>query len=557
MLLTDNQRYTQRWGHLDIEFQPWLDLYRDITDYILPRRGYYENRDGTPTSKAKWGGRIINDAASRANRVLGAGMQGGLSSENRHWFQFSLIDEEFSNWGPVKEWLDLSETVVRKLLSGSNYYTTNHSLYEEQAGFGTGCMFLERDPDSVIRFRLSTAGECRFASSAAGRVDTIYRRLPMTAKQIVGKFGLDRVSSKIKTAFEQKPFEFFNIFHIIEPREQRDTEKWDGPNMRWRSYWFEEHETSKPLLDWGFPYFPAIVSRWSMIRNSPYGLGPGHDVLGHTKMIQEMERSATKGLHREADPPMAFPSKLKDMINLLPGANNYVDIITRDRMVGPMYNVSLNLQQVEYKIARIEQKIEKTYYNDLFLLISATMGDSPQKTATEIMARQEEKILLLGPTVERQVDENLSPTVLWVLGVAIEEMLLPPPPEGVTQEQLKVKFIGPLAQAQQLIDAQSLNTNLSTYERMMRLGDEAAMAVNASINWVEYINKYEETTSMPAGVVRSREDAMAIVEQIVKQQAAAAAAAEQAQQAEMAKTLGQANMKDSALGALQKSVEAF
>ncbi len=254
---------------------------------------------------------------------------------------------------------------------------------------------------------------------------------------------------------------------------------------------------------------------------------------------------------------MAFPSALKDMINLLPGANNYIDIITKDRMVGPMYNVAINLTDVEYKISRIEEKIEKTYYNDLFLLISATMENSPQRTATEVMARQEEKILLLGPTVERQIDENLSPTVMWVLDVALEEMLLPPPPDGVTKEQLKVKFIGPLAQAQQLIDAQSMNTNVATYERLIAMGEDSAMAVSASINWVEYINKYEETTGMPAGIVRSREEAEARIAGIMQQRAEQAQKEEESRQVGMAKELGQASMQDSALSELKDSVAAF
>ena len=184
-----NTEYTQRYNFLESEFSPWLNLYKNITDYIMPRRGFYLDRDGDPSDKAVWNDNIINDSATRAIRILGAGMQGGLSSENRKWFRMGLIDDEFAKWGPVKAWLDDLEDVCYKLLSGSNYYTVNHMLYEEQGSFGTGCMFFERDPQSIIRFRLATAGECRFAIGADGRTDTIYRKIPRTARQIVDMFG--------------------------------------------------------------------------------------------------------------------------------------------------------------------------------------------------------------------------------------------------------------------------------------------------------------------------------------------------------------------------------
>lgn len=555
--LTENQRHMQRYEQLETEFAPWKALYRDITDYILPQRGYDLQRDGEPTSKAVWNSNIINDAATRANRVLGAGMQGGLSAKSRKWFKLSLMDSDFANWGPIKTWLKGLEDATYKLLAGSNYYTTNHDLYEEQGGFGPGCMFFERDPNTHVRFKLSTAGECRFALGPDGRVDTVYRKIPRTAKQIVERFGINNVSDAVGRAYKDRPYTFHNIIHVIEPNGDYNPQYLDGLSMPWRSYWFEEREVDRPLLVWGFPYFPGIVTAWSKIRNCPYGLGPGHDVLGHAKMLQEMEKSVIKGVHRMTDPPMAFPSPLKDMINLLPGAANFVDIMTKDRMVGPMYQVNFNIEQAEYKIDKIESKIEKTYYNDLFLLIAATMNESPQKTATEILAREEEKMLLLGPTVERQIDDNLAPTIKWVADVAVEDGLVPEPPEGVTREQLDIQFVGPLAQAQQQIDARSMESNLAIYERLINLGDESAMTVHATVNWLEYIQKHEEITSMPSGILRSRDEAEQRLAQMVMARQQMAQMEQAAGQIEMAKSLGQASTeKGTALGDIKDAIEA-
>lgn len=553
-----NTEYNQRWSFLDQEFAPWLSLYKNITDYILPRRGYYLERDGKPSDKAVWNDNIINDAATRAIRVMGAGMQGGLSSENRKWFRNGLIDEDFAAWGPVKEWLDTAESVAYRLLSGSNYYTVNHMLYEEQGGFGVGCMFFERDPRSIIRFRLATAGECRFALGDDGRVDTIYRKIPWTAKQIVEAFGEKNCSDAVLQSYKKNPFTYHTIFHVIEPRKDRKRGNLTAQHMPFKSVWFEETEKDKQLRVSGFQTLPAVIPTWSQVRNSPYGLGPGHDILGHVLQLQEMEKASVKGLHRQADPPMAFPAALKDMISLLPGASNYTDIKTKDQMVGPLYQVNMNLKDVEYKISQIEQKIEKTCYNDLFLMIAqGSMGAQPI-SATEVMERHEEKMLLLGPTVGRQIDDNLSPTIKWVIGVAVEEGLIPPPPEGVTADQLKMEFVGPLAQAQQLIDAQSINTNLALWERVMGLGEEAGMAVNASVNWIELINKMDQVTSLPAGILNAKDQAEAKLAGIMQAMAQQQQAQEMAQGIDMAKNLGQTpTTEGTALGDLKSAVEAF
>ncbi len=551
-----NKQYLERWVYLDNEFAPWLSLYQQVTDYILPRRGYYLDRDGKPSDKAVWNNNIVNDSATRAIRILAAGMQGGLSSENRKWFRLGLLDEEFASWGPVKEWLDHLESVAYRLLSGSNYYTTNHMLYEEQGGFGTGCMFLERDAETHIRFRLSTAGECRFAQAANGVVDTIYRKIPMTAKQIVGMFGEGRCSDAVRNAASRSPYQFFPVMHCIEPRETRDHTKKDPVNMPFASVWFEFSEPDKQLRESGFEQLPAVVPTWSKVRNTPYGLGPGHDILGHVLQLQEMEKSAVKGIHRQADPPMAFPAALKDMVSLLPGAPNFVDIMTKDRMVGPLYNVDMRLESLEFKIKSIEEKIERSCYNDLFLLISSANQAGQPVTATEVLERHEEKMILLGPTVGRQTDDNLSPTIKWVADVAVEDGLVPPPPEGVTRDQLKIRFIGPLAQAQQLIDAQSINTNLTLWERVILLGEEPAMAVSATVDWVEALTKMEQVTSLPAGIMRTKEEAEERIAQMREEAAKQAQQEQEMAQAGMAKDLGQAKTEEgTALGDLKASME--
>lgn len=115
------------------------------------------------------------------------------------------------------------------------------------------------------------------------------------------------------------------------------------------------------------------------------------------------------------------------------------------------------LAVIEGKIARHEARIRRSFYTDLFLMISE-MDDV--RTATEINARREEKMAMLGPVVERVDYEVLDPIIERVLGIMLRqsmpiwagiidgEPLLPEPPEELGQNVVEADYISILAQAQ-------------------------------------------------------------------------------------------------------------
>ena len=82
-------------------------------------------------------------------------------------------------------------------------------------------------------------------------------------------------------------------------------------------------------------------------------------------------------------------------------------------------------------------------------------------TATEIMERQSEKAVLLGPQVDRLIQEGLLKVFGVVSDIADKANRLPPPPQilidsieegkrsGGRVAKIDIRFTGPLAQAQQ------------------------------------------------------------------------------------------------------------
>lgn len=534
------EEYIARFKHLDEQYRyAWLPLHEDISEYLLPRRGNFIDH-GKPYEKNNVirSTSILNDTASRANRMLGSGMQGGLCSPSQRWFALTLKDKNMMMFGPVKDWLRKCEDIMYSVYATGNFYTEIHRVFEEQAGFGTAPIIQEEDFDSVVNFTVFTAGEYRLASDRNNRVDTCYRHFWMTADQIIKTFGEGNCSDSVKNAYKKTPFEYFEILHCIEPNSKSDDSKADNTKMKYTSVWMEYQDGgSKFLRQSGYTDNPLAVPRWTPVGNSPYGLGPGHDAIGNIKMLQQMEKSIVKAVHKEVDPPMAVSSKLKDVLSLLPGATNWFDGDDSRFAVSPLLNIQFNLHNAEDRIVAIESRIERTFYNDLFAMIVNADQHGRQITATEILERKQEKLVLLGPTVERQTFELLQPINSRTFNICLRLNMFPPPPPELQGQALNIEYLGVLAQAQKLVKAQSMEAYLGEAERVLQLDPMTSVKTD----WAAFLEQYADILGVPSGIVRTEDQASILKQQIIQKQQEA----EKAQQMQMAvaamKDLGRAD----------------
>jgi hypothetical protein len=78
-------------------------------------------------------------------------------------------------------------------------------------------------------------------------------------------------------------------------------------------------------------------------------------------------------------------------------------------------------------------------------------------TATEVAERHEEKLLMLGPTVERLHNEELTPLVVDTFQRLLQANALPPPPQELQGMQLNVDYISMLAQAQRAVSTNAVD----------------------------------------------------------------------------------------------------
>ncbi len=497
MSSSENSRYVSRLARLREERRSWEGHWRDISEYILPRKGRFDtdrDNDGSPR-----GGRIVDSTATRALRILAAGLQGGLTSPARPWFRLGLGEGGDSDRKDVRQWLGEVERIMYRALARSNFYSCIHSLYTELAGFGTGILYCEPDAQRGVRFRSLTAGEYSIATDMQGRVDTVYREFRMTARQLESRFGREVLPDGVVSCLDDDRDRWFEVLHVVQPRNEFDPGKLDRMNMPFESVFILQGMGNPVLSVSGFVENPYMCPRWDTSGVDVYGRSPAMDVLADVKMLMEMSKSQIQAVHLSLRPPMKVPSMYARRLNLLPGGQNPVEQNHQDS-VSPLYQIRPDLNGVSAKIQDVRGAVREGFFNDIFMMMAGT--DRRNITAAEVAERHEEKLIQLGPVIERQHTELLDPLLDRVFGILMRAGALPEVPPAIRGMDLKVDYISVLAQAQKMVGTGAIKDLAGFVGQLAAVNPEVLDKVDMD----RAVDEYAELIGVPSGLVRTDDE---------------------------------------------------
>jgi hypothetical protein len=202
-----------------------------------------------------------------------------------------------------------------------------------------------------------------------------------------------------------------------------------------------------------------MVPRWETTTTADfYGRGPGWKALGDCKMLQKLQRQSLLALDKVVDPPVQQDSSVEGTANTLPGGVSRSSAMVPNAGVRAAYQINPDMVAIENKIEKTTQKIGRMFFADLFLML--IREDNPRMTATEVAERQSEKLQILGPVLERLENELLNPLVTRTFGIMMRNRLLPPPPAELQGQDIKVRYISILAQAQRMIGVTAVQQSI-------------------------------------------------------------------------------------------------
>jgi SepF-like predicted cell division protein (DUF552 family) len=208
-------------------------------------------------------------------------------------------------------------------------------------------------------------------------------------------------------------------------------------------------------------------------------------------------------------------------INMIPGGKTYRN---GDNKIEPLFNVGANLQHLESAIEQQVERIKKEYNANLFMMLDE-LADK-QMTAREVLERNQEKMAILGPVVQRMQFEFLGRIIERVYNILDRAHAFPEPEDPelaqmLQGEEIKIEYISPLAQAQKM-------SGLVNIEQAVAFAGQLAQFdqnILKKINWSEALNQYFALVGAPAAIKRSDDEYNEMVQ--AEQQAQAQAMQEQ------------------------------
>ena len=134
-----------------------------------------------------------------------------------------------------------------------------------------------------------------------------------------------------------------------------------------------------------------------------------------------------------------------------------------------------NLSEMNSAIEETKLEIQRGYFVDMF----DPLIDRKNMTATEIMARVEQKLRFLTPIIGRLQSGLFNPMILRVMGILGRQGRLSDMPPELAEKEFSVMYLGRLALALRTIETEGLTKTLQEWSPL------ADMNI---LDWLDHIN---------------------------------------------------------------------
>jgi hypothetical protein len=473
---------------------------QDVAEIFKPMRADLL-RQTARTMGEKRMTRVFDSAQIYAADQLAAGLWSGATSSADRWFQLAHPDPELDQLYPVRAWMGEVESRKAAVFAsgGNRFYSQVLDYFGDLVVMGTAIMYVDEDvAGRRVHFDTRPIHECWIAENNRRVVDTLVRRFEWTAAQIFQEYKTDTpdvVMRSIRAGQEQQRF---SILHAVLPNEVYQPNMLGPRGKRFVSMHVLA-EGEKVMRTGGFEEFPYMVTRWGTLSGFAYGDSPAMMALPDAKQLQVQERTLAQAAERAAAPPLlAADEDAFSTVRIVPNGITYGGIDGQGReLIKPLASGA----SFQLDIAMSEQK--RAQIKDAFFGSLLMMMPTPGATATEVIARQEEKVRLLGPHLGRVQSELLDPLIARIFRIMQRANALPPlPPELADDPRFAVTYVSPLARAQRSSRAGSVVRGV---QQVLTLA-QADPTVLDVVDMDEVVRTIFDAEGAPAEVLRDPRD---------------------------------------------------
>lgn len=444
----------------------WDTLFQDCADYGLPGDNQILRKESGGTERPD----TFQSIAENSIIQLAAGLYSYMFPTDSKAFVLRIDDEELAEINEVKTWLDKVTSIIHEHLIQSNFRQAFFEFLKQLACFGTACQYEEKGKTQPLNFICFHISGVYIALDADGNVDTVYRTFEYTARQAVQKFKKENLSEVIQSAYEdpKRKDKKFRFIHAVEPREDAE-DKGDPLTMPIAST-YVDRDNKAVVSESGYPEMPYQVSFFDRDAQETYGRSPMMKELPDTKMLGTMKKTRIKSWEKMCDPQIILP----DDGSIWPLATEPGGVIYK-RAGGEdpsWFEFKGNLQGMQEAIAEVKSEVRAGFFLDLF----DALIDRQNMTATEVMARIEQKMRLLIHIIGRMQSSYFNPLIHRVIGILQRAGKLPEIPEELAEKEYRIEYLGRLALVLKTLETEGFVKTMTELKSMVELkamGEEA------------------------------------------------------------------------------------
>ncbi len=452
----------------------WRSYWQDVADFVLPRKAWIT------TIKIK--GQQLNynflydSRAILALKESAAGFHSNLTNPASKWFSMATLDDKHMQSGIVQRYFKEVEDIQYAIMNQSNFNNTMIESYTDLLCFGTSSILSQEDARRKIRYTSIPIEQTLIEEDADGEVCAFYRPFKLSAGSCLMKWK-EKCSEDIKKAVKEgHDYQMFEIIHCTSRRDYRDVTKMDSVNMEWSSQWIEK-EAGNLLEESGFNEFPFHVGRFWKHSDDAYGYSPAMDALASIKLANAQKRAVIRTSMKQSDPATMSPARFwLAPLNLNPSAMNYYDAskFKPDQFAAIRNegNIPTTVQVMEME----QDLIDRAFFVTLFRSLSNV---TKQMTVPEVQRRIAENLALVGPTIGRVVDGQLTPLLMRTYGILDRQLLFPPAPKEIQGKEMDIMYLSPLARSQRSGEMNGIATWLQLIGELSNFLPDVRYKVNA------------------------------------------------------------------------------
>lgn len=494
----------------------WETFWQDVAERCMTDQADFNVTSAPGTRRTQ---HVYDTTTQQAINQSASAIIGLITPKSETWHTLTVDDDELNKSQNVKRYFD----EVTKLLFSNRYAAksgfsmSNYQCVRSLMGFGTGCMTINESPTgSGIIYQALFLGDIYIGVDNYGRVDTLMREFEFTRAQAIQQWGENNLPRKVR---EDKGNTKFKFCHIVHPNKDYNQFSIRADEREYKYVYFFKDDMEQPLESGGYYSFPYALCREITSPNEIYGRSPAMQMLPEVKGLNKMRQTNLMAGQMAVTPPLLAPTSANGVgtlgagpmaINFKPGGVTHGGVNAQgQQMVLPM-STGARPDIGQGMIEESRRVINASFYLNLFQILVET----PNMTATEVLARTQEKGILLAPTADRLEAEYLGPMIERELDILSRQGKLPELPGELVEAggDYSVKYESPITRAQRASQSMGMQETFN----MAMTAASVDPSILDNIDLGEMLKQTADNNGTPAKVIRSDSE----VEELRKQRQA-------------------------------------